>query len=306
MSLPSDLTKTQDVISLAAQSPKVSLKEVRPLADKLGFAVLPFEYLADESWEEETYEKQRSIQAFSELKPWFNIYVMTPLDFYSVQKHVKSKEDLPIYSPSFAAQSFMAISMAIPMFRSMRGDIEQLAQNDRRLANQLQSVNEEIKNLKLRVDDLAKAIDQQTREAAAARVREKELIQRLEEYEARFVPLDPMMLAIPKDISIRDAKGHCIVGPFWGPDFPKIVEAALQLEAVEGQRTKLRVGLQVRCPMSEGKLERAARLLRRAEAEVGLAVHSLQGYPQRLDAMNDFMRKARKTLRLALEAQEDS
>jgi CRISPR/Cas system endoribonuclease Cas6 (RAMP superfamily) len=129
-----------DYLTDLAKSPRANLSEIRRFADAFGFVIIPFEYMTDRAFDAESGEVERSATNFAvhcrvHLK--YQNYVLCPLPYYSLQKHVAAEEDLPIYSGVFE-QSFMAVNMTLPVFRQM--------------ARQIKTIEAVQKNSELRMD----------------------------------------------------------------------------------------------------------------------------------------------------------
>lgn len=236
-SLPLALQTEDDYLTRLARTPKVELRAVREVADKLGFAVMPFSYLDKRSYEKESSQMQMSIGSFvSECSQAFQIYVLAPVDFYSIKQHVMAKEDLPIYAGHHADQAFMALTMALPMFREMIDDISHL--------NKAQAKTQKgLKDLDTRLQELAVKVEQLQKNEIAREAKEREMvaeIERLRREQASFIARDPMLLALPKGSSILE-DGFGFVGPCWGPDFPDIIATLRDLLKIEGQRVRVNI-----------------------------------------------------------------
>lgn len=239
-SLPKTLSYgSNDGLSRLSESPKVKLSEVRKLSNTLGFPIVPYSYM-DTRGQAPTWEEERAIRGFVEaaLLAGMQPYVLCPMTAYQVTKHVAAEgiyADLPIYAPKEVSQAFAAINMSIPMFRSLRKDVDR--NNDR-----LSKVETNIESLSTKLDQLAAQVEQQQREAIEARAESTRATdaeaKRLIEASMMVRVYDPMLLAIPGDKSIHD-KTWAIVGPCWGADFPDIVLAAMSIEKIPGQRKRL-------------------------------------------------------------------
>ncbi len=210
--------------------PRTTLSSVRKVADALHMVLIPEAYLRSESVGRGEYEVQSAISAFKAMvEDYMWIYVLCPVDHYSVQRHIESSVELPIISPPSLSQAFMAITMSVPMFRAMRKDIETMKTEMRNYRERIESVEREVANLRSRVNEMASRLDEEIKARAAveeARARDES---------ARWYPSDPMMLGIP-GVKAPCFDGSAIVGPCWGPDFPDIVATSIGLRSVKGQR----------------------------------------------------------------------
>lgn len=239
--LPDELLTLGDPLTIAAQSPTVSLADARKIADKLSYLIMPFEYLDERSYQQERRPTFEAIKGFADdLEAWFDIYVLAPIPYYLVQKHVRAKTDRSLYAGKAVAQAFMAVTMSIPMFRAILGDVEDLRKRMDRLDARVTNAEAELKNLARRIDDLQAQAERQHAEAIMAQQHTVAIQRQLETLRARtaFIAYDPMMLAIPKGTNLQ-ADGTAIIGPCWGPDFEDIVVTALGLHKIEGQRKLL-------------------------------------------------------------------
>jgi hypothetical protein len=223
-----------DALARAAASPKISLKEVRAVSDKLGFIVTPFEFLDARSYKDVDHATAQSIKAFGEqLSAWFDIYVIAPPTYYDLDAAVRSESDLPVYTVR-NEQAFLAVSMTLPTLRALTKDVNNLRGQSNNTTKAVAQLQTQLANLEAR-------IEQQQREQARVAA---EQAQRLVELEAelarsRFMSYEPMMLAIPKGTSIY-TDGWAVVGPCWGPDFPEIAMTLLGFQRKEGQRDALK------------------------------------------------------------------
>lgn len=227
--LPPSLIREDSFISKVAKSPRVLLGEVRRLADILGFVVIPFEYMNPQAYASESWQLRDAISSFDRANNnsgLFRTYALCPIPYYSVERHVKAKDDLPVYAPPSAAQAFMALAMSIPMFRSLLRD-----QKD--LENRLDMTRKELATLALRVEQLASQMQVTQRTALLAEHMANEALKSAE----RFHAMDPILFGVP--LIRSDDSMWATVGPFWGPDLPEIVAAAMDLPKIAGQRVKL-------------------------------------------------------------------
>lgn len=236
--VPEIIIKQGSIGAKIAQTPQADLSELRRIADLLGFLIIPFEYLHPDSYNREARNMQGAITTFSEqVGTWFTPYVVTPPVFYNVEAHASAETDLPIYSGPLTSQAMMALSMSMPMFRSLLRNLKSLAQNNQEIQQQLQGVHQEISGIKSRLVALEAYVEQQIQiQVQAERQRQAEAAAAAEA--ARMLQYEPMLIGIPKGQNVH-ANCNVLVGPCWGPDFEDIVFTALQLRKVEGQRKAL-------------------------------------------------------------------
>ena len=233
----------KDPLSLAAASPQIELKELRKLADILGFVLLPYRYFNVGTLDKESEKVRGAVNAFHKvMKEKFQIYVLCPVEFYDVKRHVDNERDTPIYAGTACQQAFIALSMALPMFRTMKQQIDGLSERTSALEGQVQNMNQEIGGLQARVADLQESMNIQLRsmaiEVATQRKNMAKAIKRIETLEI-ICARDPLMVAVQPKVSIKDGTGLAVTGPCWGEDFDDIVVGLLGLKKHKGQREKL-------------------------------------------------------------------
>lgn len=219
---------TDDFLTKIGNTPKIALSAVRNLADKLGFVVMPFSYLNDDCiFKDQKKETIEAIFGFVKaLEQLYDIYVLSPLVFYDIEKHVRAKEDFRIYAGLSCSQAFMAINMAMPLFREIVGQIS-------RFKDMVSSIDERLKEMTQRLNNLQRQVEKQQYEIYM----QQQQIQKMQS-EISFAH-DPMMLAIPKKIDISVSECSALVGPSWGPDFDDIVATSMGITKIAGQKEKL-------------------------------------------------------------------
>jgi hypothetical protein len=245
-------TRASKLVGDVARAPRIKLGTVRAMADALGMVVFPMDYAADAvwSWPDSsgrdqwilTKERHGFVNAFPQKqknpRQWgYEHYMLAPLEAYDVRKHVAHAKDLEIYAGSPVAQAFLAVTMMVPVLRTMWGEVRE--QRER-----LDRAETEIKGVARRLAELQSQVERQrAAELLQQRARAKAERQRLEEAVAVkwWLPRDPMMLAIPHFAgSISEGEGYAYIGPCWGPDFDAVVAVALGYPPVAGQRAMLR------------------------------------------------------------------
>ena len=128
----------------------------------------------------------------------------------------------------------MAISMTVPMFRTMITEMKQLEGQIRGIDDRVANAEREIMNMATRIEQIAKQVDMQQRVIIEQRAVQQQLEKKLAKAHA-FSALEPMLLALPKKKNVLDDT-WAVVGPCWGPDFPEIVTAAFTLKQIKDQR----------------------------------------------------------------------
>jgi hypothetical protein len=240
--LPSTLLQDRDPWSLAAQCPRVELAQLRQLADQLNFLLLPFPYLDPAAYQDAPPLEKRTIQAFAAQLPNYYVpYVLCPVGFYSLRAHIQAKGDRPIYAGLANQQAFLALSMALPAFRSLHDMLEHLQTRVKDLEERQRRMEQDVEGMKSRILQLERYAQQELQERVAREARAPQLTAQIRALEARDIyAQDPLLVGIPRSADLHtDTPTPCLVGPCWGADFDDLVFSVLGLHQVPGQRTKL-------------------------------------------------------------------
>lgn len=226
----------------ATRLPTVEMAELRRVVNVLDMVVMPFSYMTPAAYEKESREIRAAIPKFNDtMRAGFNVYVAAPVGYYDVSRHVADAEDLPIYASDRVAPAFLAMNMALPMFRAIKQDLSQIRERTNEHTRRLGEAETQIRGIGVRLTQLSQQVERQQAEQIQQALRIAENERALREAEARssFMAYEPMMVAIPKKRSVLD-NGRVIVGPCWGPDFDALVMTALALRKFDGQREALR------------------------------------------------------------------
>ena len=116
---------------------------------------------------------QRAIKLYNEkMSATYKVYVLAPVHHYNVENHVRAETDKSIYAGAPCAQAFIAINMAIPMFRSLVQNLEAVTQQVNRNTHSIEdnqrainSNQKEIVNLAKRIESLQKMVEEQQAQA---------------------------------------------------------------------------------------------------------------------------------------------
>jgi uncharacterized coiled-coil protein SlyX len=171
------------------------------LADKIGFLVMPYAYLAKSFYP--PYTQANAIEKLQEAK--LRLYVMAPVGAYDLFKHVATHDE-PMFVPKDLTQAFTALGMSIPMFRSMQAQLKELRDQYNEQRNRMHRLEQDMRALSARVDALAE-------QAAQDRAENKKAAEALQAwYQDQS---DPLVLVLPSDTTLKTAK-VAFVGPCWG------------------------------------------------------------------------------------------
>lgn len=236
--LPDNLIDKNDPLSLAVHCPKINLKEIRRIADKLDFVFIPYQYLKDHDKSE---KEQALIDAFvAKLPKVFNPYVLCPIELYDLNLHVESEVDFPVYTPSGFAQTFTAVSIVMPVFKDIKNEVSQIKDNigemKKEYENRFMNIKIQLTNINNKIEALTRQIEADKKAKLIQESKIKDLENRLSN--ARMFAIEPLLVGVPNNCDLTENK-NCIVGPCWGPDFDDIVFEVLGLKKIQKQREKL-------------------------------------------------------------------
>lgn len=238
--LPAHLRKNP-VVTRLANLPTVNMAELRAVIDVLDMTIMPWEYLHSSAYEKESWELRGAINQFAkEAGTTFHVYVAAPVQYYDVTRHVAAEEDKPIYAGQRVAPAFLAMGMALPLFRTIKRDLSAVMDRTNGLSQRVSQAEQQIQQLSARVAQLQTQVERQQAEQIRLNLRQAQMEAELTAAKARasFMAYEPMMVALPKNRTVLD-DGYAIVGPCWGPDFEAIVMTALNLRKYPHQRTTL-------------------------------------------------------------------
>lgn len=204
------------VLNALLEMPRMSLSNMRKVADALGFVLIPFDYLDARSYEKETDAKKKTIERFhADLGAWFDLYAIAPLGHYSLERHVASSSELGLRVPNKYEQAFMALDMVMPILREVKALGKRVEKHEKVLTETVSRLNK-----------LEQRIEQERIERIAAETAARN---------RAFTFNDPMMFALPKGSSLEN-DGTALIGPAWGPDLEDILLTAFGFEKNPKQR----------------------------------------------------------------------
>jgi len=221
----------------------ISGQDVKTITDKFGFITIPYNCLNEKSFENESYQKKSEIKNFAQNSDLFDIYVITPVEYYSIENHVyKNTQELGIYAGQHS-MIFASVTINIPMFRSVLNTVANIGDEVNILKAETTGIKNSLSQMQTTLQNLQRQVDKQQQMLIEQQIQIKqqaETMQRFEEMTLRVV--DPIMIAVKKGVNINSDefdKSNCFVGPCWGPDFDTKVAFALDLKVIKNQRTRL-------------------------------------------------------------------
>lgn len=195
-------SKASTNLSKLAKNPRTTMQQLMEVTQKLGFVILPFEYLNPASYAQEPRDMQEIIQNFGALEPdQLDIYVCCPAVHYGFEKHLAAQDpNKQMYISDACANAFMALRMTIPTLRTMKAQIAGMEKNQKILAANQREMHAALQDLAANQRTMMATLEENTRNVSfqleqmgqqiASRLEEKsnDAIQRLKDLKAQ-VPM---------------------------------------------------------------------------------------------------------------------
>lgn len=175
-------------------TPRASLLDILEVTQKLGFVILPFEYVDPVAWRSEDEGTQRAIHEFGRLgggtetirKDYLDktithptrmdVYVVCPPIYYSLDKHINAADPNKAIFAGKNDQAFMALSLTLPTLRAMKTQIEVLEQNQQTLNADYSRTRNVVQQTVLSTSGLKKQVDELRTSVVAQLGRMQEMI----------------------------------------------------------------------------------------------------------------------------------
>jgi len=209
-------------LGLASAAPRAQLDVLRAIAESLQFAIFPTGAL----------RSKEPLGSFVNLDAYFDTYVLAPLSMLNVQAFVDSQAQVTIYCPAFS-QAAMVLSMSIPMWRSVAGDVGALRAEVERLQVRMDAIEKRVEEIQRSVQEQQRQIAAIQAQAARERVAAHSELRGLE---AQVFTEDPLAFAVPKGTDIFAGNPLAILGPCWGGDIPDAMLSVIGLSPNAEQR----------------------------------------------------------------------
>lgn len=109
-----------DIISKLASSKVISGSDVYDIVNKFEFIAIPYELFDQNTLnsEPDNYSLKNKINRFNRLKDIMNVYVICPVQYYSLQNHIEHSTITDIYTGKHS-NTFASVSMNIPIFKGV-------------------------------------------------------------------------------------------------------------------------------------------------------------------------------------------
>lgn len=238
------IVEKSDWLTDLSKTPKIKGSDVKEIVDKFNFIAIPFECLNEKSFENETYSMRQSIRNFNnKLKGDYDVYVITPIEYYSLEKHVKKNtEEKSIYAGQHS-MVFTSIIINVPMFRTILNSMADNTEDINSLRNENKQINKSLEQINTSLLNLQRQVDKQQTQLIQQQIQLKDQEMKQERFQEMMLRIiDPVMIAFKIGVDINSDEFDdelCYVGPCWGPDFDEKVSLALDIKVYENQRKKL-------------------------------------------------------------------
>ena len=254
----------EDTLTYATIAPRAQLKDIKKIAEALGFMIMPWEYHNKKSFTNESESLKKSIKEFEKLENYnMDLYVVSPINYWDIKAHINAENpNKEIWYSSKIKDVVAAVEIQLPVLSEFGFRIDNLEERvdklDGEMGKAYQAINKIQTTLDNVVDDIARIWTEivsmkkdiseakAAADAAQAEAARAAKLARSAEATARAArsmalrAIDPMLIAIPKGTSLKDDKVKAIIGPVWGPDFSWLVAAAENIKPQIGQRKLLK------------------------------------------------------------------
>jgi hypothetical protein len=238
-------------------TPRAPLADLMEVTRRLGFIVVPWEYLSPASYTSEPQGMQEAITTFGALDGRLDVYVICPPTYYSLENHINAANpNRQIYAGK-NEQAFMALKLTLPTLRSMQLQINVLKQNQATLGRDMRDAVAQLaqgqKDLATQVEQLKMDVNaqlKQMQDTLAAELRSSTQAAVLEA--GRIVSMNR---ASKKD----KAKAQAVLDSLGNMNLKDVNEALAKLEQItwdllEPLMFALKPGTQLRAPNADAIL----------------------------------------------------
>lgn len=218
-----------DTYSAQTKLPSASIGDLKNICNKFNFIIIPYDYFTEVFYNNDGVEdraiKDKVFESRQLVKDGDQCYVMCPLEYYSIEKHVKSSTNKFIYSGNNVS-ILGGVLMQIPMLQSFNNRMDEIENNVDIIKTQVNSISMQLNQIK----------EQQI-------IHELELkkIQRIDT-RRKILPKDPLLFSLPSNVDINDNNNNDKIGKImysWGPDFDDAVIKALEVISIDGNRSEI-------------------------------------------------------------------
>ena len=256
-----EIKEDDDLLTKAALAPKAKVKDLKTVAEKLGFMITPWEYHNKKSFEKEDKKTQKAIKEFAELEDQFDLFVVSPINYWDIKSHISAENpNQETFRSSKIKDVVASVEIQMPVLREFNFRIDDLENNVENLTERMDNSEKSIEKIESTLDDVVTDISNIWTEMAEMKddIQEVKVVAKNAERKAEqaqstanaaistasraqsmaMKAIDPLLFAVKKGSGLSDTN-VAIVGPVWGPDFSWMVPALENLMPQIGQRDLL-------------------------------------------------------------------
>lgn len=224
-----DFKLIQDELTIDSTLPSATLGDLKSICEKFNFIMIPFSYFNGDFFnknsEIDPVTKKNVLKAMDSIPTGKTGYVMCPLEYYSISKHVESNTNLSIYTGKNII-ILGGVLLQIPLLQSFNNRMSDIEQNVNIIKTQVNSISMQLNEIK-----------------------KQQILQELDlknitlnNTQRNILPKDPLLFTIPNGVDINDVTiddTACKLLYSWGPDFTDEVVTALGAVSIDGNRTEI-------------------------------------------------------------------
>lgn len=217
---PDHLTKLDELY-------KIKISKYRELADKFNMVIIPIEYTNIEALFDVCDDTEKMNSALSKFKTLltsdtttrYQIYILCPIDYYSVWEQVKTDVNKNMYYPEYFESMFDVLGMVMPTQKNLYLATQTNNSNIKKMAS---NIKENIKGLENKITKLSNKVNAiEMKQLEDARLKLE--LDNIEELKVAYRDYDPVLFAAPEEVDISESDDISIVGLCWGADIDEIV-----------------------------------------------------------------------------------
>lgn len=259
--LPSSLMKVDtsfgevsDNYTAIASLPQVKLSNLRTLANKLNMVIIPIDYTDIKELFKTQKNKDSLYKQFDYFRSMlirdnttnYQMYILCPIDYYNIWEQIKSDNVKDIYFSNYFDMVATTLELMIPaqknIYLATKTNTENIESIAKTFNANIENLNKKIKNISVKIDELEKEFiaeklktqkeieNLKSQNEKLEADLQKSKIKMQEEISFSYGNLDPILFAIPENLSVVNDEYDAIIGLCWGED---IDDNYLELKGLE-------------------------------------------------------------------------
>jgi len=237
--------KEDDIITYATLSQRTQVKNIKKVAEALGFLIIPWEIHNKDSYKNENENVKNAIKKFQKLKKYCDLYVVSPINYWDIKAHITSDNpNKTIFASSKIKNIVSSVEIQLPLLREIyfklenyENRIKNLEVNVKKTINSINELQEQFEKITLEIAEIRKDLIKKNEQIKKLNYELEKTQVELEKTKElfRLKTIDPLLFAVKKDSKLND-DDIAIIGPVWGPDFSILVPIIENIEIQLGQR----------------------------------------------------------------------